>query len=307
MPNATKANFLKSLQESYGSLRQLPHSLSLYEVGGAAARIYIRYSKVHSGQRTFYGLREDDLRQLEGHASLICFLWDGQEEPLFLRFSDYEEVFHSTCAASDGQYKVQIYFPDGAVELYIARAGRFNVEGSSGWAELEAMLSLSDIKIMPDLTHSQVQTILGAIGVAKGYDIWIPSSDRGKLDWSVATSFECRETFPGGFQDVGRIIQEIDVIWTVRGSSELKALFEVEHSTPIYSGLLRFNDVHLVAPRLRPRFSVVSNDSRRDLFVRQINRPTFRFSGLSELCTFLDYKDVFGWLNRISKTQTLVK
>jgi hypothetical protein len=76
-------------------------------------------------------------------------------------------------------------------------------------------------------------------------------------------------------------------------------MFEVEHSTPIYSGLLRFNDVHLVAPLLRPRFSVVANDARRDLFVRQLNRPTFRLSGLRELCTFLDYKDVFGWYTRV--------
>lgn len=301
MPNVIKADFLKMLQERYGSLRKLEHSRSLYVIGDDAARIYIRYSKVHDGQRTFYGLREDDLRQLEGHPSLICFLWDGQQEPLFLRFSDYEEVFHSTCAAADGQYKAQIYLQDGVVELYIAQAGRFNVEASSGWDNLEAMLSLSGIKIIPELTHSQVQTILGAIGVAKGYDIWIPANDRGKLDWSVASSFDCRKTLPAGFQDVEKIIQEVDVIWTLRGSSEMRALFEVEHSTPVYSGLLRLNDVHLVAPRLRPRFSVVSNDSRRDLFVRQINRPTFRFSGLNELCTFLDYKDVFGWFNRLSK------
>lgn len=301
MPNKVKVNFLNALKEQYGQLRRLDRSVSLYVIGEDAARIYIRYSKVHHGQRTFYGLREDDLRQLEGHPSLICFLWDEQKEPLFLRFSDYEEVFHSTCPAADGQYKVQVYLQDGAAELYVAQAGRFNVEGSFGWGELDAMISLSELKIVPAFSHSQMQTLLGAIGITKGYDVWIPANDRGKLDWSVADSFICREELPGGFQDVEKIVQEIDVIWMLRGSSEPRALFEVEHSTPIYSGLLRFNDVHLVAPRLRPRFSVVANDARRDIFVRQLNRPTFRFSGLSDLCTFLDYKDVFSWFNRLKK------
>lgn len=299
MANTVKLNFLKALSERYGTLHKLDRSLSLYVVGQEAARIYIRYSKVHSGHRTFYGLRKEDLLQLEGHPSLICFLWDNQKDPLFLRFSDYEEVFHSMPPAGDGQYKVQIYLQDGATELYVAQAGRFNVEGSVGWSELERMVNLAGVEFVPDFTHSQMQTLLGSIGAAKGYDIWIPAYDISKLDWSIADSFLCHDVIPSGFGEVEKIIQEIDVIWMRRGSTEPRALFEVEHSTPIYSGLLRFNDVHLVAPRLRPRFSVVANTPRRDLFVRQLNRPTFRFSGLSELCTFLDYKDVFSWFNRL--------
>ena len=86
-----------------------------------------------------------------------------------------------------------------------------------------------------------------------------------------------------------------------RSSSDLSAMFEVEHSTPIYSGLLRFNDLHLIEPNLKPKFNIVSNDLRRALFLRQINRPTFKLSGLSELCNFLEYKDVFNWFNRTQK------
>lgn len=94
-------------------------------------------------------------------------------------------------------------------------------------------------------------------------------------------------------------MREVDVIWIRKGSNELRALFEVEHSTPIYSGLLRFNDIHLLAPNLRPRFSIVANDYRRSAFARQLNRPTFRTSGLREICTFLEYVDVLGWHSRI--------
>jgi len=201
--------------------------------------------------------------------------------------------------AGDGQYKVQIYLQDDGTELYIARAGRFNVEAHFGWSQLEDMTCIAPVEAVPILSHSQIQTLLGAIGGAKSFDIWIPSSDRAKLDWAITNQFRCRHALPSGFEQVEGILQEVDVIWIQRGSNELRALFEVEHSTPIYSGLLRFNDIHLVAPGLRPRFSIVASDRRRSIFVRQLNRPTFRVSGLNGLCTFLEYANVLGWHRRM--------
>lgn len=300
-----KQAFLEELSRKYGSLKKLDGSQSLYEICGTSIRVYIRYSKLHGRGRTFYGLREEDLRQLEGHPSLVCFLWDGQVEPLLIPFGEYEDVFRSVSPASDGQYKVQVYLEDDGTELYVAKAGRFNVEGQFGWKEADALVDSAGAEAVPELSHPQMQTLLGAIGNLKGYDVWIPPSDRARMDWSVANRFECRDLL-FGLEPVSNILQEVDVIWIQKGSSEPKALFEVEQSTPIYSGLLRFNDVHLVAANLHPRFSVVANEARRSLFVRQLNRPTFRLSGLSGLCTFLEYVDVFGWHRRISR-QTRAK
>ena len=138
MANDIKAAFLKELTTRYGVLRKLDRTQSLYEIGDGAARVYIRYSKVHSRNRTFYGLRKEDLQQLEGHPSLICFLWDNQADPLLVPFPEYEDVFQSVAPAGDGQYKAQVYLQDDGTELYIAKAGRFNVEGHFGWSELGA-------------------------------------------------------------------------------------------------------------------------------------------------------------------------
>jgi hypothetical protein len=303
MANETKADFLEKLSQRYGSIRKLENSLSLYEVGDGAARIYIRYSRVHRRNQTFYGLREEDLKKLEGYPAVVCFLWDNQMEPLFVPFSEYEDVFHSISPAGDGQYKAQVYLKEDGTELYLAGAGRFNVDAYFGWDELETLIDSAKLRDVSDLSHSQIQTLLGAIGAVKNYDVWVPPSDRPKLEWSLTNRFECRETLPYGFESVVDILREIDVIWLERGSSRLRALFEVEHSTPIYSGLLRFNDIHLVAPDLRPRFSIVANDARRVLFVRQINRPTFQMSGLGELCTFFEYANVIGWHSRLKATK----
>ena len=86
-----------------------------------------------------------------------------------------------------------------------------------------------------------------------------------------------------------------------KGSSNFTTMFEVEHSTPIYSGLLRFNDMFLALPNSKANFNIVSNDNRRVLFTKQVNRPTFQTSGLSKICNFLEYKDVFYWFNSIIK------
>jgi len=299
MANETKQAFLHQLKSLFGTPARLEGSQSLFEIPGTSTRLYVRYSRVHPHGRTFYGLREADLRQLDGVPSLVCFLWDGQKEPLLVPYSDYEDVWHSTTPASDGQYKVQVYTEGDDTELYIAQAGRFNVDGNMGWEQLRSLVEPGRGAPPPELSHEQTQTMLGAIGAHKGYDVWVPLLDRARLDWSVARRYDCRDSPPPGFGAAERILQEIDVVWVRRGSSEVTALFEIEHSTPVYSGLLRLNDVHLVAPHARPRFCVVANDVRRGLFARQVNRPTFQASGLSGLCAFLDYTNVYGWYTRL--------
>ena len=301
MANDIKVTFLNELKKRFGTLQKLDKSLSLFSIFENHVRIYIRYSKIHSGNKTFYGLRQEDLLKLEGHPSIICFLWDNQKEPLLIPFIQFENVFQSVSPPSDGQFKAQIFLQDDGTELYIAKAGRFNVEGFFGWEEVDNLIDSTKYNNIPDFTHSQIQTFLGSIGTIKGYDIWVPMYDRSKLDWSIANHFKCSDILPSGFDLIQGILQEVDVIWIKKGANELKALFEVEHSTPIYSALLRFNDIHLVAHGFRPRFSIVANNSRRDVFVRQLNRPTFTMSGLNELCNFLEYINVYGWHNRIKE------
>ncbi len=299
MKERVKEAFYAEVAKRSPALRRLNTSQSLFEVPNSDARIYVRYSTVHPGGKTFYGLRDVDLRLLEGRPALICFLWDGQPLPLLIPFAAFESVFASAKAASDGQFKVQVYPDSQTTELYIGGMGRYNVEGYLGWHELDHLVQARDGVENATYTHNQIQTLLGAIGHAKGNDVWVPASDRIALDWALTPQFSWQLSLPQPFKAVEPILSEIDVVWIKRGSSELAALFEIEHSTPVYSGLLRFNDVHLNAPNLRTRFSIVANDARRDLFARQINRPTFQRSGLSDLCTFMEYANVVDWHRRI--------
>jgi hypothetical protein len=93
MPNLHKIGILEALRTRFGELQKIPGSQSLFRVGEDAARIYIRYSKVHPGGGSFFGIREVDLRQLEGRNSFLCFLADNAAPPLFVPYADFEEVF----------------------------------------------------------------------------------------------------------------------------------------------------------------------------------------------------------------------
>lgn len=301
MPNLRKAEVLEKLRRRFGEVLKVKGSESLFTIGREAARIYFRYSKVHPRGRTFFGLRDSDLRQLEGHNAYLCFLLDSGASPVFVPYADFEEVFHNAQPARDGQYKVQMYTQADALELYVARQGRFNVEGYVGFEALERSMDASLLREARDLSHSQVQTLLAAIGHAKGYDVWVPENDIGKLDWSLTKNFRLRTRLPEGFQEIRGILCEIDVVWVASGQSAIAGLYEVEYSTPVYSGLLRFNDVLLTDPKVS-RFSIVSNDMRRELFSRQLRRPTFRKSGLAEICSFLEYANVFDWHRRLLRS-----
>lgn len=300
MSSANKLQVLEYIRVKCGHTTKMGVGQSMFSIGEDAARIYFRYSKVHGDGKTFYGLRDVDLRALEGHNSFICFLNDRDAEPILVPYADFEEVFRTTTPAEDGQYKVQLLNRRGVRELYLARVGRFNIEGFIGFESLFASLSTRKLRQLPELTHSQVQTLLAEIGHLKGFEVMVPVADCSRLDWSLTRArFPIIDRVPAKFTKIEGILAEIDVVWTRQGSESIENLFEVEHSTPVYSGLLRFNDV-LLTDRSLERFSIVSNDSRRALFSRQINRPTFVASGLFDKANFLEYLNVYEWHRRIS-------
>ena len=90
-----------------------------------------------------------------------------------------------------------------------------------------------------------------------------------------------------------KTIEQIDVLW-IKGRSIVRA-FEVEHTTSIYSGLLRMADLLAMQPNLKIRLHIVAAVSRRGKVFREIQRPVFtRMEGgpLSETCTYISYDSV---------------
>src|SRR5438874_1862784 len=133
MSGSPKAAILEVLANRFGKISKFAGGQSLYVIGSDAARVYFRYSKIHVGGRAFFGLRKRDLDQLGGRNSFICFVVDDGSAPLFVPYADFDELFRQAEPADDGQYKAQLFVQANARELYIARQGRFNVEGYVGY------------------------------------------------------------------------------------------------------------------------------------------------------------------------------
>ena len=74
----------------------------------------------------------------------------------------------------------------------------------------------------------------------------------------------------------------IDVVWVDPQTSQFSAAFEVEHTTSIYSGIVRMLDLALGTPVAgNCALFLVAPDNRRDKVAEQLQRPAF--SRVSEL------------------------
>jgi len=78
------------------------------------------------------------------------------------------------------------------------------------------------------------------------------------------------------------------------GPYSIKSAFEIEHSTSIYSGILRLSDLRAEAPNSNyPLFIVASEERKRKVF-EELKRPTFAGPclRLNEVVRFLGYEKV---------------
>src|SRR5204863_5952004 len=90
-----------------------------------------------------------------------------------------------------------------------------------------------------------------------------------------------------------KTIEQIDVLW-LRGRS-IRRAFEVEHTTSVYSGILRMADLLALQPNMDIRLHIVAPESRREKVFQEIRRPVFSFldrGPLSESCSLLSYDSV---------------
>jgi type II restriction enzyme len=131
-----------------------------------------------------------------------------------------------------------------------------------------------------DRSHSEIQGWLRDLGRSLGFDVWIASNDRNRPCGSGRLADGCLEALPEALARI-ETVPLIDVLWLERGAARVAAAFEVEHTTSIYSGIMRMMDLALgSADGVRGLF-LVAPDDREDDVRRQLSRPTMQaISGL---------------------------
>lgn len=157
-------------------------------------------------------------------------------------------------------------------------------------------ISAEEAPTSSDVRESiKIQALIAEIGSRMGMQIWIPRSDRS----SVLTEWKgdhppLLDRLPLNYDDTTlRTIEQIDVLW-LKGRS-IRRAFEVEHTTSIYSGILRMADLQALQPNMDIRLHIVAPESRRDKVFSEIRRPVFSLldrGPLSENCTYLSYNSI---------------
>lgn len=138
--------------------------------------------------------------------------------------------------------------------------------------------------------HTDIQGKLRDIGFREGFDVWV--ADRGLPYRDGLLGQGCLTELPlVAPERTLAVMRNIDVIWFRSGTGIPDRLLEIENSTTVYSGLLRFNDVMIDYP-LERAFIVGGDDRTQRKFEREIRRRTFEKSGLSQVTRYLSYEAV---------------
>lgn len=142
--------------------------------------------------------------------------------------------------------------------------------------------------------HTQVQHALIKIGRALNYDVFVARNDQHRIccgdDFSLMTT--PRLPALGVTPEVLDTVELIDVIWLKRGEPQVVCAFEIEHSTSIYSGILRMKDLACSLAEEAGHFYLVAPKSREREVAAQMARPALYEAKISFRLGYLRSEDV---------------
>jgi type II restriction enzyme len=130
-----------------------------------------------------------------------------------------------------------------------------------------------------DRTHTEIQVWLRDLGSALGFDVWIAANDRARVVGDGLLGDGCLVALPADLAAAAGAdaIRMIDVLWLERETGRVVAAFEVEHTTSIYSGIIRLLDLALGASaHATSGLFLVAPDDREDEVRAQLARPAFQ-------------------------------
>lgn len=138
----------------------------------------------------------------------------------------------------------------------------------------------------------QIQALLSDAGSKMGMKIWLPKSDRTRVlkAWKAPPD-ALLDKLPLNYDNTTlKTIEQIDVLWLKKRS--IVRAFEVEHTTSIYSGILRMADLVALQPNMNIKLHIVAPSSKRDKVLQEIRRPIFSIlenGPLAKICTYISY------------------
>jgi hypothetical protein len=211
--------------------------------------------------------------QLRGFTSV-------SEERLDAFYQKYDDLYSILLRFKEGQKVKQVLEPAALRETppdYVVSAGKQTENRST------------DLTGGEPSDHLRMQWLLLKMGRQAGEKVWAPRNDQSRIT-SEYNFRDFEETFAAGLDTQVKYVENIDVVW--KEEFRIDAAFEIENSTSIYSGLLRFADLTMVAPNTVYPMFIVAPAERRNRVREQLARPSFRHLRLGEKVRYLAYEKV---------------
>jgi len=152
-------------------------------------------------------------------------------------------------------------------------------------------------------THTDIQGWLRDLGFALGFDVWIASNDQTRSFGDGKLGDKCLTQLPDSLTSEPGVeaIRLIDVLWIERSSGGVIAAFEVEHTTSIYSGIVRMLDLAMGTSQagLHGLFLVAPDDREHEVRA-QMRRPAFQHIGQRGI-RYLPYSELEKYRETIAR------
>ncbi len=220
--------------------------------------------------------------------------WTGKLRSSLTRLEEEDGAYLEAILTAQGRERKS--FPLTAANRKDLRPSMINSESGQIIVSIPESESQASGPRSTETAHTKIQALISKIGESMGFRIWLPFADRQRVleEWKPAADSVLARRLPLNYDTVTlRTIENIDVLW-LRRNAIIRA-FEIEHSTSIYSGLLRMADLMSLQPNLKIKAHIVAPLSRRRKVLQEISRPVFALmeSGpMSESCSYLSYEAV---------------
>lgn len=140
--------------------------------------------------------------------------------------------------------------------------------------------------------HTQAQYLLIALGRALGMQVHVARNDRHRSFAGKAFAPMTLERLPerGWPAEVADTVALIDVLW-LDAADRVVCAFEVEHSTSIYSGILRLHDLARSLEGCSCGLYLVSPERREREVLAQLARPSMQHARDLQM-DFVSFEDL---------------
>ena len=211
--------------------------------------------------------------------------------------NDFGAVAGFLFDVGSGRYPLPERDGTGALERWREDLGRVRAEAAATASKAAQAAREADH------THTEIQGWLRDLGLALGFDVWIAANDGSRPYAGGRLSDGCLDRLPASLTANGsaETVRLIDVIWLEKASRDVTAAFEVEHTTSIYSGIVRMLDLALgIEGGVGRNFFLVAPDNREEDVRAQFARPAF--SRVAELdLRYLPYSELRGHRETIAR------